>query len=179
MSFAKIFLLLTLLLILLLLSFQTVFIRIAFSPKAMVAIEYFPFKLILYNFLKKNREKKKRKLMKSAKKAVFFFVPSLKALSFLMQKSTVQVLNFNTPDSKSEEPHRIFVTQEFSNLLNCYAYAVLFSAFKDIANEPGYQNETTADFDIQISTRFYNVVFSGIVFIFLAIKKKGRIKKFV
>ena len=180
MRFEEIFLFTSLSLILLLLSFQRVFIRIVFSGKAEVIIEYFPIKLILYNFLKRTRRKKKRKFIKSTKRALFFIAPVLRTLAFLLNKSTVKIYSLDGFLPEGAEPHRIFITKELSSLLSSYIYALFYSFSKETAKDDIHKSEnTSANFDIQLSTRLYNVVLSGFVFIFLSIKKKGRIKKFV
>lgn len=180
MSFEKIFLFLPLALILLLLFLQKVFIRFAFSPRTEVIIEYFPLKLILYNFFKKTKRKKKKKLIKSTKRAIFFFTPLLKSLNFLLNKSAVKIYRALPLPHESEDPHKIFVTGEVSTLFISYIHALFYSLSKETVTEDVYQAEISAtNFDVQLSTRLYNVVFASFVFIFFCIKKKGRIEKFV
>ncbi len=178
MSNAQIVLLITLALILLLLSFQKVFIRFVFSERSAIIIEYFPFMLILYDFFKKR--KKKKKLIKSTKKIIFFLPPLIKSLLFLLNKSNVQIYNLLPFPKEYEEPHKAFLKKEVSTLLASYIGAFFYSLSKESTSEDIYQSESfSTSFDIQMSTRLYNIVFSGFVFVFLSIKKKGRIKKFV
>ena len=180
MSLEKIFLFLTLTLILLFLFLQKVFIKVAFSPKAEVIIEYFPIKLILYNFFKRTKRKKKKKLIKSTKRAIFFLSPFLKSLNFLLNRSAIKIYRALPFPQEIEEPHKIFITDEVSALFISYIHAFFYSISKETVTEDLCQTESAStNFEVKLSTRLYNVVFSGFVFIFLSIKKKGRIKKFV
>ena len=158
---------------------QTLSMRISLSTHAFVTIEYFPLKILLYNF--RIRKKRKRKLIKQTKKLLFFLSPIYKSLIFLTKKSDVKIYNISLSELKSTEPHSYFLYRKIISLSEAYIYSLLYAISKSahaVNNESVSEDNGTAIIDFEITTRLYNVFLATAVLTFYSIKKKG-IKKIV
>ena len=175
----EIFLVTNIIAISLLLLCQTLSVRIIAQGHAVVTIEYFPFQIILFNFKMK---KKKRNRIKEYKKFLFFFSPILKSLNFLLKRTDVKILNFSLSDLKSDEPHTVFLSQEFKNISTIYIYSIVYALSKStyISQKPqsSLPNENIS-MDFEFTTKLYNLLSALAVLFFFSIKKIGRNKKIV
>ena len=175
----EIFLVTNIITIALLLLCQTISVRIISERGAVVTIEYFPFQIILFNFRIK---RKKRNRIKEYKKFLFFFSPVLKSLNFLLKRTDVKILNFSLSDSKSDEPHTLFLSQKIKDISKIYIYSIVYalskSAYISQKPQPALQNENTS-LDFELTTKLYNLLSAFAVLFFFSIKKIGRNKKIV
>ena len=175
MQNAEIFLILTIVLIFLLLLFQTVSVRIENTSGLKVTIEYFPIKLTLYNFLK--TKIKKKKLIKRAKRLLFFLSPFIKALTFLLQRTSSKILSIDFPEKADEHPHKAFIVNQIEAAIVTCIYSFLYHFTKTTSVESilyTTPKDTVILFDFEFKTRFCNVIFAFSVFLFYLINKKGR-----
>lgn len=175
-----IFLALTVVSILFLLLSQAITVTINFNRKLSVSIDYFPIKLILYNFRK--RKKRKKKLIKHTKRLLFFLSPLLKSFVFLLKKSDV---NFEKPNIVSVidlPPDKSFIGENTEKMISSFLLVFFYSISKNttLKEESLYNNITdTPSFNFEFSTRFYNLLFAFLVFLYYLVMKKGRNVKIV
>ena len=168
----EIFLLSSLGIILTMLLCQTLSIRISFADRALVAIEYFPIKILLYNFSK--RKKRKRKLIKETKRLLFFLFPVFKSVNFLLNRSKVKIIALSFSESENSEPHRYFVSSEIAALSKTYINSIIYSVSKSaytLYQTDNSKIEDVSAFDIEFTTRFYNVISAIAVLIFYSINQ--------
>lgn len=179
MQQTEVFLALVITAIVFMLLCQTLSVRICVSSESSISIEYFPLKILLYNFGK--RKKKKRKLIKQTKKLLSFFTPILKSANFFLERTRVKIISLSLPEPRSDQPHRYFLSNEITSLSTIYIYSLIYAVSKSayIASAGIIsENEDITNLDVELTTRFYNVLLSGIVLLFWSIRKKG-IKKIV
>ena len=170
---AEIFLVIIISLTVIMLLCQNLSIRITMSDKSYVTIEYFPIKILLYNFSK--RKIRKKKLIKQIKRLLFFLAPTLKSIRFLIKRTVVTVYDISFPDSKSDQPDNYFLTKNLSDLLCVYIYSILYSVPKSAYVYPSTQNRDNKvrHFDFEITARLYTFISVFAVLIFYSIKKRG------
>ena len=174
---AEVFLIIIITVIMLMLICQTISVRIRIRPTTTVSVEYFPIKILLYNFGK--MKIKKRKLAKQTKRLLFFLPPILKSFNFLLARAKVKFFQFSFFDPSSSEPHSYYLSQELASLSKTYIYSLLYAVTKsnyELNSEFLSENENTANFDFELTTRLYNVFLALIVLIFYSIKKRGKKK---
>lgn len=175
---AEIFLVANLSIIIVLLLYQPLSFRITFLGNTTLTIEYFPLKLILYNFQK--RKNTKKKLIKQTKRLLFFLQPILKSVYFLLKRSNAKIYRFSLPTASTNEPHTFFISHEIANLLKSYIYSALYYLTNSMhKTKDSEKNEEITAFDLQVTTRLYNVALAFFALVFFSLKKKGRNKKFV
>lgn len=180
MQKTEIFLILTLAAIILLMLYQTVSVRIEFKAGFFITVEYFPFVLTLYNF--QNTKIEKKKLIKRTKRLLFFLSPINKAISFLFRKTHTKIMKLDFVNTQNSEPHALFVYDEIERAIASYVCSFFYAISKSTTITPtGSQTDKADDFklDLELSTRFCNVIFAFLVFLFHSIIKKGRNVKFV
>jgi len=144
---AEIFLVTIVILIIFMLLYQAISFRITLKQNLCVTIEYFPLKILLFNFQKKKI--KKEKLIKQTKRLLFFLSPLLKSVNFLLRKSEISVYNLSFSQNKSDEPHNYFIYREISALSKIYLYSLLNAISKNT-------NVATSDFSVP----FYSYKFA-------------------
>jgi hypothetical protein len=172
-------LILTIILILILLLFQKISFRIFFSELLTVEIEYFPIKLILYNF--KRRKKPTKRLKKKIKRFFNLSIPITKSALKFFKRAEIRLYDLNLLND-SGAPHIQAFKSTFNDALESYLSAFLYSLFKFSAvnsEESDSKRSSIVSFDFEITARFYNLIFSFFVFIFFLIKNKGRNQKIV
>ena len=178
-----VFLLLTIAAILLLST--EISLRIYRIKTSIIEIEYFPIRLILYNFLKISRQKSKNHSVKKLKRRLSLFKPSLLSLSFLIKKSAISVRSFTIGDGDERNPHRIAIKKEAERLLKDYLIVFSYTFFKESEFSqnrdlsPYKENSSTPNFDFLISTSLWCVILSFFVFIYHLIRNKGGKRKIV
>ena len=158
---------------------QTISARVQYKDNLTVTLEYFPLRLILYNFSKR---KKKIKLKRQIKRLRFFLIPILKTTRFLLMRSDTKVFSLDIPSVKIEEPHLIFLLGQIKMLGAFYVMSSLFTMSKNFyAFSPlqSTENGTTFPIDFEFSTRLYNIPLAFCILIFFSIKNIGRNKKIV
>jgi len=173
---AEIFLVTIVILIIFMLLYQAISFRITLKQNLCVTIEYFPLKILLFNFQKKKI--KKEKLIKQTKRLLFFLSPLLKSVNFLLRKSEISVYNLSFSQNKSDEPHNYFIYREISALSKIYLYSLLNAISKNtnVATSDFSENQNPSTLDFQLETKLYNIFSSIAVLIFYSIKKKGKKK---
>ena len=95
---------------------QKVTVRIILSQELIIEIEYFPAKLILYNFGKKPKQKKKHTLIKRLKILTNLSTPTLSAIRFLLKRSDVQVPSYSIRHNSYASLHREIILRELERL---------------------------------------------------------------
>ncbi len=183
MSSAGILLLINISIVFLMMLFQKISLRITRYDRLTIAIEYFPLRLLLYNFGKNKRRKKR--LSKRLKRLAFFLVPTTKAILFLFKRSKIVLNELPSYEQRINEPHRFFIADTAEKLLKSYLFYALSYQFKEtnvdticILLAENSQSISTG-IDMELSTRLYNLLLANFVFIFFSIKKKGRNKEIV
>ena len=151
---------------------QNLSVRFTFSDKSCVTIEYFPFKILLYNF--KKRKIRKKKLIKQTKRLLFFLAPTLKSIRFLFRRTAVTVYDISVPTAKSDQPDSYFLTKNLSDLLYVYIYSVLYYVPKSAyVSDTQPIDGTKLHFDFEITAGLYTFISAFAVLIFYSIKKRG------
>ena len=167
------------LLIVFMLLCQTMSTRIVFFDDITITVEYFPFKLWLYNF--KNQKISKRKLKKTFKRLHFFQNSILKSATFLFKRTKITVFDLNLPATRSKEPHDFFIRNRLSALSKIYLITLLYSLSdtdKDAFNTFLSEKSSDLKMDVSFTIRVYNLVLAYVILVFSAIKRRG-IKKIV
>ena len=175
MQNAEMFLILTLSLIFLLLIFQTVTVRIENLSGLEITIEYFPLKLTLYNFFK--TKIKKKKLIKRTRRLLFFLSSIMKAVAFLLRRTTTKIATLDFIEAKNNDPYQICLTDNIEAAIATYIVSFFYSFTKSTSIEPSRLKTNKSSiilFDLKFKTRFCNVIFAFLVFLFYLINKKGR-----
>ncbi len=173
-------LILTIVLILILLLYQKISFRLAFSESFTVEIEYFPIKLILYNFRKSR--KAKRKLRKKLKRLLSLSMPITKSALRFFRRADVKLYDLKLLDSDDAEPHIHSVKLTLINAFETYLHSFFYSLFRtSTVYSGGIENskKSIISFDFEVTARFYNLIFAFFIFIFFLIKKKGGNQKIV
>lgn len=182
MSLAETLLLVDLSILLLMILFQTVSFKIVRSEKATVIIEFFPLRLVLYNF---GKNKRKIRFKKRLKRFNFFLVPSVKSINFLLKRTKILLYELPSFKQKGTEPHRFFMLQTTEILIKSLLFCALNHQFKrtemleNCFSSADDSSQSSTDFNLELSTKLYNLLLATLVFIFFSIKKKGRSKKVV
>ena len=173
---AEIFLVTIVILIIFMLLYQSISFRITLKQNLCVTIEYFPLKVLLFNFKKKKI--KKEKLIKQTKKLLFFLSPLLKSANFLISKSEISVYNISFSQNPKDEPHNYFIYQQIKALSRIYLCSLLDAISKstNIVTSDFSENQNLTTLDFQLETKLYNIFSSIAVLIFYSIKKKGKKK---
>lgn len=183
MTYAGILLFANVSVIVLMLLLQRVSVRITRLNTLTVSIEYFPLKLVLYDF---NKIKiKKRRLRKRAKRMVFFLNPILKSIRYLLKRAKISLKAFPSYEQIFDEPHTFFLIRAIENSLKSYILSTLISQapqtnttnFSD--SYEAKEQSLSTKLDLELSTKLYQVLLTPLVFIFFSIKKKGRTKGIV
>ena len=176
MNRMEVFLLIIILTVIISLSVQTVSTRVQYKNSLTITVEYFPIRLILYNFRKK---KKKTKLKKRIKQFRFFLIPTLNATRFLLKHSDTKVFSLQLSSLNFEEPHQIFLFFKLENLGIDYILATLFSLSKNLSVISDDYDISDTPLDLEFSVKLYTVPLAFFVLIFSVLKNIGRKKKFV
>ena len=71
-----------------------------------MTLEYFPLKLILYDFGKPKKQKKK--LIKRTKRLLFFLAPTVKSINFLLNRSYLEIFDLSFDKSDVELTARLY-----------------------------------------------------------------------
>lgn len=175
MNRIEVFLIPVLAITLILLFTQSISLRVQYTDKLSFTVEYFPFRLILYDF--KNR-KKKIKLKRQLKRFSFFLVPISKSTRFLLRHSTTEFFSLQFNVITSSEPHRLFLYNELKRLGSDYIKTTLFSLSKRFYTRID-RCDPPIPLDIEFSTRLYNIPLALFILLFFSIKNIGRNKKIV
>ena len=175
---AEIFLWPIIVAILILFLFQSLTFRITILHRLTLSIEYFPITLILYNFKLKKRSRKK--LMRQTKRFLFFLSPMIKAARFLLSRSDAKIFDLSLLSSDQSEPHSYYLSRELSDISKIHLCTLMFALTRSTENVNFQSNENSEkSFDLEITTRFYNLTLAFFAFIFYCINKLGRNKRIV
>ena len=181
MSYAGILLFVNISIVFLMILLQTITLRVTRYDKTTVAIEFFPLKLILYNF---GKNKKKRSFKKRLKRLRIFLFPAAKALRFLLKRAKIVLKELPSYEQKSSEPHHFFIINAAENIIKSYIICTLTYNSKDATIDNNYVSSNDFEsistvFDLELSINLYNLLLANLVFIIYSIKKKGRNKRIV
>lgn len=157
---------------------QTLSTRITFFDDMTVSVEYFPFRLLLYDF--KNRKIPKRKLKKKLKKLRFFQSSIPQTLRFLLERTNIKIFELNLPPPKTNEPHHYFIRSGLYDVSIVYILTLLYSLSSSKENFNSIFSKKSSEFkiDLMLTTRLYNLALAYIILVFSTIKRRG-IKRIV
>lgn len=157
---------------------QTLSTRITFFDDMTVSVEYFPFRLLLYDF--KNRKIPKRKLKKKLKRLRFFQSSIPQTLRFLLERTNIKIFELNLPPPKTNEPHHYFIQSGLYDVSIVYILTLLYSLSSSKENFNSIFSQKSSEFkiDLMLTTRLYNLALAYIILVFSTIKRRG-IKRIV